>query len=64
MTISSEISALDLNTIVRARKAAEMRGVSMRSIRRHLRDKAIQLGPRSIGYRVADVLALADPVTP
>ena len=60
-TNPDNLTAIERRRIVRAKEAAELRGVSEDSIRRHLRDKAIQLGPRSIGYRVADVLALAEP---
>jgi predicted DNA-binding transcriptional regulator AlpA len=58
------LTAIERRRIVRAKEAAELRGASEDSIRRHLRDKAIQLGPRSVGYRVADVLELAKSATP
>ena len=63
-TNPDNLTALERRRIVRAKEAAELRGVSPNSIRRHLKDKAIQLGPRSVGYRIADVLELAKSATP
>lgn len=57
-------SALEGKRIVRLSKAAELRGESVDSTRRHLRGKEVQLGPRNIGFRVEDVLQLKPPKPP
>jgi hypothetical protein len=49
---------LERKKIVRPKQAAEMRGQSVDSVKRHLAGKEIQLGPRTIGYRIEDVLEL------
>jgi hypothetical protein len=50
--------ALERKRIVRRKRAAELRGESEDSVRRHLAGKEIQLGDRTVGYRLEDVLQL------
>jgi predicted DNA-binding transcriptional regulator AlpA len=63
-TKNDALSAIDRNRILRVGEAAKLRGVSPDSVRRHLKDKAIKLGPRSTGYRLCDVLALTNRAIP
>jgi hypothetical protein len=53
-----ELSPLELERIVSISEAARLRGVSPDTIRRHDRDKFIQLSPRRLGMRLRDVLAI------
>ena len=57
---SDALTPIDRNRILRVGEAAKLRGVSPDSVRRHLKDRAIQLGPRTVGYRLCDVLALSE----
>ena len=52
------LSALDRLRIVRVAEAAKLRGESPYTVRRHLRGKEVRLGPRAVGFRLGDVLAL------
>jgi hypothetical protein len=52
------LSAIERKRIVRPKEAAELRGESLDSVRRHLKGKEIRLGPRTTGYRLGDVLVL------
>ena len=52
-----ELSPLDRERIVSISQAARLRGVSEDTLRRHYRDKIIQLSPRRQGMRVRDALA-------
>jgi hypothetical protein len=53
-----ELSPLELERIVSLDEAARLRGVSADTLRRHDRDKFIQLSPRRLGMRVRDALGL------
>jgi hypothetical protein len=52
------ISPLERKRIVRRKQAAQLRGESEDSVRRHLAGKEVQLGDRTVGYRIEDVLQL------
>ena len=59
------IPALERKRIVRAKQAAELRGESLDSVKRHLRGREVQLGERAVGYRLEDVLQLPpEPALP
>ena len=49
---------LELDRIVTLKRAAELMGVSEKTVRRTFRDKFIRLSPRRLGMRVRDVLIL------
>jgi hypothetical protein len=50
--------------VVRAKEAAELLGVSPWTVRRHLKSKAIKIGPKVTGYWLSDVLDLPESATP
>jgi hypothetical protein len=50
--------ALNRKCIVRRKQAAQLRGESEDSVKRHLAGKEVRLGERAIGYRLEDVLQL------
>jgi hypothetical protein len=50
--------ALERKRLVPLRRAAELRGQSIDSTKRHLKDKIIHLGPRSPAVRLEDALEL------
>jgi hypothetical protein len=56
--------ALERKRFVRRKKAAELRGESVDSVKRHLAGKEVQLGDRTIGYRLEDVLQLPSEEPP
>jgi hypothetical protein len=58
-----ELTALELNRIVRMSEAERLSGLSEDSLRRNHSDKIIQLGPRAIGMRVGHALQLTSKVT-
>jgi hypothetical protein len=49
---------IELERIISIDEAARLRGVSTDTLRRHDRDKFIQLSPRRLGMRVRDALGL------
>jgi hypothetical protein len=57
-----ELTALELNRIVRMSEAERLSGLSEDSLRRNHSDKIIQLGPRAIGMRVGHALQLMSKV--
>ena len=57
-----ELTALELNRIVRVSEAERLSGLSEDSLRRNHSDKIIQLGPRAIGMRVGHALQLMSKV--
>jgi hypothetical protein len=54
-----ELTALELNRIVRMSEAARLSGLSEDSLKRNHSDKIMQLGPRAIGMRVGHALQLS-----
>jgi hypothetical protein len=57
-----ELTALELNRIVRMSEAERLSGLSEDSLRRNHSDKIIRLGPRAIGMRVGHALQLSKAV--
>ena len=57
-----ELTALELNRIVRMSEAERLSDLSEDSLRRNHSDKIIQLGPRAIGMRVGHALQLMSKV--
>ena len=53
-----ELTALELNRIVRLPEAGRLCGLSEDSLRRNHSDKIVRLGPRAIGMRVGHALQL------
>jgi hypothetical protein len=53
-----ELTALELNRIVRLSEAGRLCGLSEDSLRRNHSDKIVRLGPRAIGMRVGHALHL------
>jgi hypothetical protein len=53
-----ELTALELNRIVRLPEAGRLCGLSEDSLKRHHSDKIVRLGPRAIGMRVGHALQL------
>ena len=53
-----ELTALELNRIVRLPEAGRLSGLSEDSLRRNHSDKIVRLGPRAIGMRVGHALHL------
>ena len=53
-----ELTALELNRIVRLPEAGRLSGLSEDSLRRNHSDKIVRLGPRAIGMRVGHCLQL------
>jgi hypothetical protein len=56
--------ALERKRIVRLAQAAKLRNESEDSVKRHLKGKEVQLGPRAIGYRLENVLELPPEESP
>jgi hypothetical protein len=54
--LSDGLSALDLERIIPIPEVARLRGVSEDTVRRHDRDKIIQLSPNRQGMRLKDAL--------
>jgi hypothetical protein len=52
---------LELNRIVSLKQAAEIRGVSMDTIRRRYPEIIQRLSPRRLGVRLRDALAIGKP---
>jgi len=53
-----ELTALELNRIVRLPEAGRLCGPSEDSLRRNHSDKIVRLGPRAVGMRVGHALYL------
>jgi hypothetical protein len=58
------LTSIERLRVVRAPEAAALRGESLDSVKRHLKGKAVKLGPRNVGYRLQDVLQLPPETEP
>jgi hypothetical protein len=54
---------MELQRIVSLPEASRLSGLSIDSLKRHYRNKFIQLSERRYGMRVADALMLADEMS-
>jgi hypothetical protein len=58
---SGQPSWTELQRVINLKQASQLSGLSVDSIKRHHRDKIIDLSPRRRGMRVRDALMLAQP---
>jgi hypothetical protein len=56
---SRQLTPLELKRVAPMREASELSGLSEDSLKRHHRDKIINLSPRRQGMRVEDALMLS-----
>jgi hypothetical protein len=59
-TSDERLKWIELQRIAPLSEAARLSGLSIDSLKRHYRDKFIQLSERRFGMRVGDALMLAD----
>jgi hypothetical protein len=59
-TSDDRLRWIELQRIAPLAEASRLSGLSIDSLKRHYRDKFIQLSERRFGMRVADALMLAD----
>jgi hypothetical protein len=58
-----QLSAIELRKILTLEQVAELTTLSADSLRRHHADKIRRLGPRRLGMRLADALAIGTPAS-
>lgn len=58
------VAPYELDRIVTLKRAAELMGVHVDTVRRNYRDKFVWISPRRCGLRLRDALLLADPPKP
>ena len=60
--VASELD-LELRKIITLERASELTTLSADSLKRHHADKIRRLGPRRLGMRLADALAIGTPAS-
>jgi hypothetical protein len=58
-----ELDPLELRKIITLERVTELTTLSEDSLKRHHADKILHLGPRRLGMRLADALAIGTPAS-